>query len=591
MRESNQYPFEARGRSWLECRRGSAPVLLIAPHGGRARGTPLIKGHPKVNDLHTDELTRALASRLAASAIINSGMDRNHLDCNRISQLLAGAPWMLNALAYHAEELVKIYRRLVVLIIHGWNVIQPRVDFGIGARLECGCAPPTCADRLSASDSFVKNVLFPLTRRLGECGIIASFGLRYPGASKDNLLQAFTRRHQNSDVPSLRRLAELARAGAIEAAQIELSVPLRWPGPLRARVLSCVEQALLAWIEELQHGKKIAAVVPAPRLSPTMPLRAGRISERTGLPFQSFRYGMEFYDPAVSIGGIASFRFGGELARASLLLLCEGRRVVMFSTEDRVCLRSNGISLGGLQLELSLHGFELRFHGAAIDVPDARCCISIEQALASGHLLEISLCLNGYAGSCGAATRIDQLLYSPQRASVGSRFGRARGQIKLGVAVYTVDALGRVGFGPNYESASVAPRLRKNLWVYLEGAQAPVTLETELFAPNGPDIHTAAYNAPAAEFSQRWNLQALELVATIPGQFPEKLIATLELPGATQQLALVGTVEKTIALTHPGPRDVVTYTTLGFAMLESRLGSGYGTFWLSDSMRPLWVSP
>ena len=39
--------------SWLEVSDGNAPVLLIAPHGGRAGDFARATLHPKVNDLQT----------------------------------------------------------------------------------------------------------------------------------------------------------------------------------------------------------------------------------------------------------------------------------------------------------------------------------------------------------------------------------------------------------------------------------------------------------------------------------------------------------------------------------------------------------
>jgi len=42
---------------WLEVIEGSAPLLLIAPHGGRAGAAAHAILHPKVNDLETAEIT------------------------------------------------------------------------------------------------------------------------------------------------------------------------------------------------------------------------------------------------------------------------------------------------------------------------------------------------------------------------------------------------------------------------------------------------------------------------------------------------------------------------------------------------------
>ena len=83
--------------SWLEIVDGAVPVLLIAPHGGRAGLAARSTLHPKVNDLGTAEITREIATRLGARALINRAMDRNELDCNRLSQLSQRAPWLLES--------------------------------------------------------------------------------------------------------------------------------------------------------------------------------------------------------------------------------------------------------------------------------------------------------------------------------------------------------------------------------------------------------------------------------------------------------------------------------------------------------------
>jgi hypothetical protein len=584
---SKQPSLEMEDRSWFELKTGRAPILLIAPHGGRARRDAPNDAHRKVNDLYTDDLTRELARRLGASAIINRGMDRNELDCNRIAQLAARAPWMLSEIARHARELVRAHGRLVVLIIHGWNVIQPRVDFGIGARLESTHALPAWTDSVSAGDAFIKDVLFPLAKRLDENGIIASFGLRYPAAGKNNLLQAFTRRHRESDVAALRQLAELAGARTIEAAQVELSVPLRWPGPSRERVLSGVEEALGAWVDgAVRPIAPMVASEPAPA-HPRLRQKSGS-STRVELPVQSFRYGMEFYDAAASLGGIASFRFGPDLSRASLLLLCEGGGVIMFSTEDRARLAGNELSLGDLSIALRERGFELRFRGPAISVPDARSCISVEQALASGRLVDVSLTLEGHAADAVPETRIEHILRQSGRAPTRSRFGVTRGCVTLGTEAYSIDTPGRVGFGPNYGATSGGYVPSKTLWVYLNALPSPVVLEAGRLASDVPSADDVRARQWAVGRAQGPSLEALELVASAPSQLPQKLAAVLKL-GAAQPLALAGSVEKAVALAHPNVDGTVTYTTLGFAAVESRLGSGHGAFWVSDRMRPSWA--
>ena len=199
--------------------------------------------HPKVNDLHTADITRELAQRLGAGAIINAGMDRNRLDLNRLSQVMSEAPWLLELIAARLERIVERSGRAVVLLIHGWNVIEPRVDVGIGVKSASGTLLPACGAHVSASDGFVNGPLLDFVESLRRSGIEPTFGLRYPGAGANNLLQAFTRRHAASSVGALRRLAALNARGALEAVQLELSVALRMPGRFRTETIAAIAES------------------------------------------------------------------------------------------------------------------------------------------------------------------------------------------------------------------------------------------------------------------------------------------------------------------------------------------------------------
>src|SRR5260370_41405418 len=112
--------------SWLEVIDSNSPLLLIAPHGGRAEPRTRSLLNPKVNDLHTADITRTLAARLGASALINVGMDRNRLDCNRLSQIIEQAPWLLEMIAERLAAVVARHTRAIVLLVHGWNISEPR---------------------------------------------------------------------------------------------------------------------------------------------------------------------------------------------------------------------------------------------------------------------------------------------------------------------------------------------------------------------------------------------------------------------------------------------------------------------------------
>src|SRR5208337_2973225 len=236
----------AASESWLEVIDSNSPLLLIAPHGGRAEPRTRSMLNPKVNDLHTADITRGLAARLGASALINVAMDRNRLDCNRLPQIIERAPWLLEMIAERVDAIVARHGRVTVLLIHGWNIIEPRVDFGLGLHHSGGELRPPGSACVSASDDFINGRLAGLADRLHRHGIKPTYGMRYPGGGFQNLLQAFTARHRDSSNAPLRSISEAAASGAVDAAQLELSVALRMPGELRARCEDAIAHAFSA---------------------------------------------------------------------------------------------------------------------------------------------------------------------------------------------------------------------------------------------------------------------------------------------------------------------------------------------------------
>ncbi|HUY19248.1 MAG TPA: hypothetical protein VMV15_08480, partial [Candidatus Binataceae bacterium] len=229
---------------WLEVMDGGAPILLIAPHGGRAAPDSHGLLAPRVNDLHTAELTRELAGRLDAVALINAGMDRNLVDCNRLGQVAARAPWLLAMIAERLERMVAEQGRALVLAIHGWNLVEPRVDIGVGLTERGGALAPPRDAHVSVSDRFLSGTLRTLIDRLGRAGIVSTFGMRYPAGGAQNLVQACTGRHLRSEVAALRRIAALGARGVIEAVQLELSIALRFPGALRDDTVASMVEVL-----------------------------------------------------------------------------------------------------------------------------------------------------------------------------------------------------------------------------------------------------------------------------------------------------------------------------------------------------------
>src|SRR6202161_2934972 len=151
---SGLHSVNVASESWLEVIDCDSPLLLIAPHGGRAEPRTRSLLNPKVNDLHTADITRGLAARLGASALINVAMDRNRIDCNPLSQIIERGPWLLEMIADRVGAIVARHGRVTVLLIHGWNIIEPHLDFGLGLRTVGGELCPPGSACVSACDDF-----------------------------------------------------------------------------------------------------------------------------------------------------------------------------------------------------------------------------------------------------------------------------------------------------------------------------------------------------------------------------------------------------------------------------------------------------
>ena len=76
------------------------------------------------NDLHTADLALLLAERIDGSAIANEGLDRNHVDLNRIDEVSERAPALFAALALKFRSTARMVWMLVVLPKNGTRCWQ-----------------------------------------------------------------------------------------------------------------------------------------------------------------------------------------------------------------------------------------------------------------------------------------------------------------------------------------------------------------------------------------------------------------------------------------------------------------------------------
>src|SRR5205807_2418293 len=104
-----------------------------------------------------------------------------HLDLNRLSQVSANAPWFLEMILERLTAIVARNRHATILVVHGWNIIQPRVDLGLGLRRHGDHLRPPGAARVSASDAFIHGPPGELRRRC-----IAALGEVFGSATRSN---------------------------------------------------------------------------------------------------------------------------------------------------------------------------------------------------------------------------------------------------------------------------------------------------------------------------------------------------------------------------------------------------------------------
>jgi hypothetical protein len=567
----------AKAARWLETPDGGAPLLLIAPHGGRAGPATRALLNPKVNDLHTADITRELARRLDAGAIINAGMDRNRLDLNRLSQVMSEAPWMLDLIAARLERIVARSGRAVVLLIHGWNVIEPRVDLGVGVKSASGTLLPACGAHVSASDGFINGPLLNFVESLRRSGIKPSFGLRYPGAGANNLLQAFTRRHSSSPVDALRRLAALNARGALEAVQLELSVALRLPGRLRTETIDAIAGSFAGCDRPIPSAPG-AARIEVVRTIDVAPAAPRHRTQQ--LPAGPLRVGLEFYDASAQVGAMASFDLGHGAAGARVMALVGHERIALFTAEGRVERTAQSLSLGPLALRLQGGRLLFEFAGPAVVVEDGTAYLSVERALAKAALheaielhAEFQAWPAAHAPSEPKAQTFIELITGPEH-DAGGIFGRVTGHFTIAGVKHRLSAVARLGRS-FIGIGKAAFRDRRMIWAAFPDHGSPRAVEARaLIGDDGVETASARV-LDRRQWTER-ALERLELAPATPKRPPQRISARLEPLEDGDAFTLDGEVQSFVMLSRPGPAQSRILTSLGFATfrLGDRRGAG-----------------
>jgi hypothetical protein len=405
---------------------GSSPLVLVAPHGGQRDHDrrPWGSAPLKVNDLHTASLTEELAARTGAAAVINAVLDRNDVDLNRLGAAHDRAPAFLERFAEVLAAAIARHGRVTVLTVHGWNVIQPAVDVGFG------CVHGAPVDGSAAvSPGFAASALPALVGACEARGIAATVGARYPARGRENLVQLFTERYRADERPLVRRLAGLGQQA--DALQLELGVPLRWPGTWRRRLVDACVDALPALVAP-----------PATRIPPP---------SRGAAPTAPLRRTLEI------VGDQASALLAMDETGARLLLFPAAGGLALFNGE-----RTGGEErgrVGGLRIgDGDMGRVDIRFAGPMMRFADTTPFLDLERGLARATVI------------AHAAVEIE---FAPAHVRAeGGDFGVVRG-----VAVLDgehLDLAGR-GFARSGTSTPIWPRLRAALRV-AHGAHLSLTV-------------------------------------------------------------------------------------------------------------------
>ena len=522
--------------SWIQIQRGTSPLVLLAPHGGR-RVVARQPGQHKVNDLHTADVAEALAARTGATTIVNGIRDRNELDLNRIAQVREHAPWLPTLLAEVLEHEVARAGHVTLLVIHGWNIGQPACDVGIGLVERAGTLEAARTGAPTVSRRFLEETLPKLQLGAEAAGIAVTVGARYPAAHPNNLMQLFTAAYAQDPDPAIRRLGTLAAAGQLDAAQLELGIPLRWPGTMRERVID----VLVGTLHDVPHAD--AAASSRPPIPNRLACR-GRVTERRALQFvHEDLFGLS----AIEIGEAGSV--GGRL-----LLSTAAGTVTLFTGElgDRTGPRWH---IPPLRYEEDGTRWRLHFRGDVLTFGSLEPFLDLENGLADGRLMDADVALEFRARN--GAIRAGES--SPSRVA----FGDLTGRVKVGDRASSIQTIALRTDGAGAPTRGL-PALRVVLPQTAFGSVALASLSGDVH--NGELRFALAGHADIGPHREDVTGTAMLRI--------EGPVATLVARVGTREL--VGRVERLIPIRRPGRPGMILHTTYGLC----HLGAPDGTGWL-----------
>ncbi len=420
------FSFEANLPPWMTFTAGEVPIVLVAPHGGRRPADAPIKDSIKVNDLYTADLTQDLAARTGSYALINHSHDRNELDLNRVSQVKEDAPWFLDALVELLSELTAPHDSVRIFFIHGWNVVQPVCDVGIGLRqrgrelVKAGKGEPTLGV------SFFSDVILPFCEVAQEHDIDVAIGRRYAAAAKNNFMQVFSPRFLHDESPQIRTLADLTIQGKVNAAQLELGVGLRWPGSERDRFVEVFCQTLGNSLhngavsnQESARSARESARDFSIFSFPETPLEDDETPYDSLLPWtwehEPTRLALHFHDPCSGLGVMGGVEFdpAAPVHAGRLLLSLGGTEMVLFTGEDTSRRDRGQVQVGQFVWRRQPNGLSIHYQGTIMRFAHPQAFIRLEDGLAASWIepatVDLQLLFPAFTADRAALIQLCQL--------------------------------------------------------------------------------------------------------------------------------------------------------------------------------------
>lgn len=401
------FAFESRLPDWMTFTPGRVPIVLVAPHGGRRPPHAPIRDSIKVNDLYTAPLTQDLAVQTGGYALINHTHDRNDLDLNRVSQVKTQATWFLDALVELLSALADRHAALRVFFVHGWNVVQPVCDVGIGLRQRNGRLVKAGKGEPTLDVPFFSEVVLPFRDAARASRIDVAIGRRYAAADRNNFLQVFSARYVDDESPRVRRLAELAATGKLNAVQLELGVGLRWPGAERDRFVEVFHHTLgnslpaaspttstpQAGRPPIGRSEMEPAARDFSRFSFPRPESAAAAADSPSLlPWNwedgATRLALHFHDAHSGLGVMGGVEFdpAAPVHAGRLLLSLGGTQMVLFTGEDARGADPGRVRIGAFEWRREPHGLSIAYRGTLMRFSHPQAFIRLEDGLAASWI-------------------------------------------------------------------------------------------------------------------------------------------------------------------------------------------------------------